>query len=172
MDIKKWTLDLAEALPRASAGEVPRVRVMCERVTVEEVQKFLTEMGASVQGGHAGGRNSSRNEAVVRDELPLRISLLPIRGEDYDFVCDDGVEVIASPYDSLLAVYSRIDDVPGGLLRAALTGFLEGRPIPAVATYLDGLIERGLEDGEASPYASAEHGGVSLFLGRLPPAKA
>lgn len=171
MSIKKWKVDLAEALPRVSASEVPLVRVVCEYATAADVEKFLTDMGASVRCDRGSG-GSPGNEAAAGDGLPLKISLRPISAEEYDFACADGVEVVASPYASLLAAFARIDEVPAGLLRAALMGFLEGEPAPKVANQLQRLIDEGLEDGEGSAYASDASGGGSLFLGRLPPAKA
>lgn len=169
MAIPEWQIRVAEAIPRTSAGEVPLVAVFCEGVTVAEVKKFLDSMDAPSPELDGGGEEPSESGDGPQYKLSVHIRLHQVDSEECDF---DGVDVIASPYLSLIRAYERRLEVPAGILRAALMRLLEGEAAPKIAARLDDMIRDGLENGEPDEYATGEGEGFNIFLGKKPPAEA
>lgn len=168
MATPEWQIKVAEAIPRTSTGEVPLVAVFCEGVTVAEVKKFLDELDAPSPELDGGGEGPSESGDGPQCRLSVHIRLHPVDSEECDF---DGVDVIASPYLSLIRAYERRLEVPAGILRAALVRLLEGEAVPSIAARLDDMIRDGYENGDPHD-VTGEGEGFNVFMGKQPPAKA
>lgn len=165
MAVPGWQIRVAEALPRASTGEVPLVAVFCPGATVAEVKKFLEDMDAPSVEPDSGGEEAVQSDEGSQYKLNVNITLHQVNSEEDDY---DGVDVIASPYPSLIRVYERSHQVPAGILRAALMRLLEGEPASGIAARLDDMIRNGHEDGDPEEDVSGERAGINVYLGNKP----
>ena len=128
-----WKAELNGAIAGLRTGKRAIAAVLCVAAAESEVEEFLESAGI------APGQQGQRRGVAVK--------FRKYDAEEYDFDWDEGVEVVVSRFPEFLEVYSRLTNVPDGILRRTLRRFLLGQPLRQIAADIGWLISKGFENG-------------------------
>jgi hypothetical protein len=100
----EWRTELTEAVAGLRKGRRAVAAVLCVGATESEVDQFLASTQVTTAGQGA----------------PVEVKLRKYDAEEYDFDWDEGVEVVLARFPEFIKVYSRLKEVPDGILRRTL----------------------------------------------------